>query len=140
MSGAILPVIPKRFLDFATLPVAGTQTLILADRVELLQWRELTMEVTVHNHTLGSGVGNIEIRLYAQSWTREPSVAFLAQNPVIAVTVQQTSPNPVFFTAPVSTLGVDAIAGMGRVVAFGSRASGGAMNATVSIEFALKNA
>src|SRR5690242_16398185 len=77
MAGAVLPVIPKRFLDFATLPLNTSEDVVVADRVNLVHWRELHLRAEFHSTTLPTG-SSIQIIVFAQSWTpEEPGLEFL---------------------------------------------------------------
>jgi hypothetical protein len=138
----MLPVIPKRFLDFSTLPNGSTNEFVLADRVQLLHWRELTLTVNVHSHTL-TGTNTINIFVYPQSWTEEdPAKLFLAPIAGPTLTLTAFSPSPGLLTVPIQTLGQQpAIAAMARITAGGVRAaSGGTMQATLSLRFSTKEA
>jgi hypothetical protein len=141
MSGFVLPVLPKRVVDFTTL-VTGTEDLILADRVPLLHWRELTLRMQISDHSLSGGSGTIKIIVIPQSWTAEdPGVQFLSTSTTIAATLGSTTPNPAFLSAPLTTIGGGAvIAAMARIVAQGNRLAAGAINATLSMAFSTKDA
>lgn len=138
MSGLALPVMPKRIVDFATLPVGGIQELVLSDRVGLVHWRELTLRVRVHSHTL---VGNnqIAIRVYPQSWTEEdPGIQFLA-TATTAASITASTPSPGLLSGSLPMLGASAIPAMARIVAVGTRTISGTMNAALSLEFSTKD-
>jgi hypothetical protein len=143
MAGVILPVIPKRFLDFATLAAGGTQEVILADRVELLHWRELTLKVRLHNHTL-TGTNTVAIRVWPQSWTPEdPGVAFLTAGGVVSTTLGAATPSPGLLTLTIPTVGAlasGAIGAMARFTALATRTGAGTMQAALTLELSSKDA
>ncbi len=146
MPGYILPALPKRVVDFATLATGSTEDLILADRIPLLHWRELTLRMQISSHSLGpggSGAGTIKIIVIPQSWTQEdPGVQFLSTSTTIAATIDNSTPTPpTFLTAPLVTIGSGpVIAAMARIVAQGNRTATGALNATLAIDFSTKDA
>src|SRR6266498_3972515 len=97
MPGYILPALPKRVVDFATLATGSTEDLILADRIPLLHWRELTLRMQISSHSLGPGgswVGRIKTMVSPQSWTQEdPGVQFLPTPMTIAATIDNATPS-----------------------------------------------
>jgi microcystin-dependent protein len=141
MSEHVLPVLPKRSLDFGTLAVGASQDIIVGDRVELLHWRELSLKVRVHSHTL-SGSNTIAISVFPQSHTPEdPSVQWLSQGTSTFVTLSASTPSPALLTLAVPTAsGVQPIAAMARVIATGSRAGAGTMQVSLTVEFSAKAA
>lgn len=138
-----LPVLPKSVLNFATLPNPGTQEIVLADRVELLHWRELTLKVRVHSHTL-TGSNTIAIKVWGMSWTpEEPGFQFPVASTTNVVTLSSSTPNPGMLSLSIPTLGAfgsGAIPGMARFTALGSRASAGSMQAALTLELSTKEA
>jgi hypothetical protein len=134
MRGVALPVIPKRFFDFANL-ANGQQEVILADRIPLIEWRELTLLVRVHSHTL-TGTNTIAINVYPQSWTaEEPGLQFLTGSAAAQTTIGTATPSPGVVALTVPTLGSNAIVGMARVTATATRTGAGTMQASLSLEF-----
>jgi len=141
VSGRLLPAIPKRTLDFATLASGATQEVILADRVPLLHWRELTLIVRVHSHTLLSSANTIIILVYPQSWTSEdPDIQFVTTSAAGGVTLGPATPSPTILNCPVATVGYFSIAALARITALASRQSAGVMQAALSLEFSSKDA
>jgi hypothetical protein len=137
MRGMNWPVLAKRLVDFSTLATPGGQEIVLVDRIELVRWRELSLKIRVHSHTL-TGTNTIAINVYPQSWTSEdPGMQFVAG--VAATTsfgASSLSPGEIDLTVPV--LGTNNIAGMARITASGSRNGVGTMQATLSMEFSSK--
>jgi hypothetical protein len=138
-----LPIMPKRLIDFATLGTSATQDLLLADRVELLDWRQVTLHVRVHSHTL-TGSNTIAIRVYPQSWTpEEPGQQFPAFTTPTVVTIGSATPSPALLTIAIPTVGdysSGAIASMARFTAFATRGGAGAMQASITLELMAKDA
>jgi hypothetical protein len=141
MSGFALPVLPKYFLDFSTLANSATEEYILADRVPLLHWRELTMKVRVHSHSL-TGSNQIQFNVKPQSWTEEdPGIPFVSFTIAAFVVILSSTPSPALLTASIPTIGgAGSIAAMAQITVIGSRAGVGSMNANCSIEFSEKDA
>jgi len=61
MPGLVIASTPKRLIDFAGLTSGSTQDFILADRVPVVHWPELTLLVRVHSNGIASGAGTITI-------------------------------------------------------------------------------
>jgi len=127
-----LPTIPKRVLDFNTLATGSTQDLILADRIPVLNWDGVNLQIQVHSHTLASGAGTIKIIVANQSWTAEDPGLEFVNFVVPQVTLDSSTSNPGFVEARVGVLSE-----MVRVLARGNRTSVGALSATISGEFLL---
>jgi hypothetical protein len=134
-----LPILPKRFLDFATLAVGTTQEVTLADRVELLHWRELTLTVRVHSHTM-SFSNFVQINVYPQSWTAEDPGAQFINVSATSVQITSSTPSPGVLVLTIPTLGLNAIGAMARITAFGSKGATQPMQVSMSMEFSAKNA
>ena len=97
MAGYTISAVPKRTVDFAGLDAGLTQQLILADRVDLLQWREATMLVNVYSHSLASGAGTLRIIAFGQSISADdPSLDFIDSANVFAVTLNGSTPSPAY--------------------------------------------
>jgi hypothetical protein len=143
MSGHIIPIVQKRKVDFATLANNATQDVILADRIDLVHWREVTMMVRVSEHTLNNGAGSITLSVLMQSWTAEdPSVVFLGTLAQPAdIVINSSSPlAPYYATISLPMTGdIDCMTAMARIIARGSRSNAGALTATFSIEFSAKD-
>jgi hypothetical protein len=136
MSGQRLPILPKRLVDFATLAVGSQESVILADRVDLLYWRELTVLLRVHSHSLASGAGTIALVMRPQSWTPEdPGQPFLAAASTL-LTISSGTASPALLTCSVSTLLVPA---MVQIAVVGTRSNAGLLNANLSVEFSSKD-
>ena len=144
MFGNVLPVMPKRFVDFGTLATGATQEVVLADRVELLHWRELTLQIQVHSHTLAASSNTIAIRAWPQSWTTEdPGLTFLTSAVPTSVTISSTTASPALLTLTIPTLGgygTGAIGEIARFTAFATRNGTGTMQAAIQLRLSEKNA
>jgi hypothetical protein len=142
MSGQVIPVTPKRLVDFTGL-ATGTQDFILADRVPIPSWREVTLLVRIHFHNIGSGVGTITIMAAPQSWTPEdPGLTFLTA-PSTGWTqippLTNTSPNPGYVTANFIMSGTNCTSAMTRLIARGTRTTAGNLSAIISVAFSAKD-
>jgi hypothetical protein len=133
-------LVPKRVLDFTGLSSGSTEDLILADRVELLHWREVTAQIRVSTHSLSSGAGTIAIRAAAQSWTEEdPTLAFFDDSNAWSVTITSATPSPAYLTFTIPTSGTACLGHMARFTARGNRTAAGALSAQLSLELSLKD-
>lgn len=141
MAGYLIPLISKRLVDFSTLAIGNSQTSVLADRVDTLHWREVTLRVRVHQHTLATASGTIIIGVLPQSWTsEEPNMAFLGP-PVRESLIDSGTPSPAFMVGDVPTFGDRAVLGpLARIVAVGQRTQVGALRAILSLDFVVKDA
>jgi hypothetical protein len=139
MTANELPVLPKVAFAFDTLAVGASQEVVIADRVPLWNWREVTLIVRVHSHTL-AGTGNqITVRVYPQSWTPEdPGLTFLNVF-LFNVSIGSATGNPGMLTASVPMLGNGAVADRVRITAIGSRVQAGSMDAAISLELSTKD-
>jgi hypothetical protein len=142
MSGSIIPIVGKRTIDFGGLGLGNTQAVILADRVELVHWQELTLLVKVHAHSLAaSSAGTISIQALPCSWTDDdPGASFVCSagsGPPVVIDANTLSPD--FKSGFMRTTGPNSVGEMVRIVALGQRVQGGAFNATVSVELSAKD-
>lgn len=143
MTSSVIPVVSKRFLDFAGLPIGSHQDLILADRLSLLHWREVTLEVQVHSHSLvATPTNGITFYVFGTSWTEEEPGTLFINDFTGGVAIQPGVPSPAYLLAPLRTLEetlseghhVDTV----RVTVGADRLESGVMNATVSMQFSVK--
>jgi len=140
MSGIVLSAVPKRVLDYSTLVNGGpSQSLILADKVPLLDWRELTLTVRIHVNGM-SGSNSVTVAVFAQSETTEdPALPFVSS--VAAGSIQYGVSNGanIILTSPITTLGANGIVSLGRVVATGVRSGAlGPILTTISVSISGK--
>jgi len=141
MAANILPVIPKRVIDFGGI-ATGTQTVVLAERLPVPFWREVTMVVRVHSHTLASASNSIQIQAKPESWTEEdPGMVFLTTGGAgNTITIANTTPSPALFETALQMLGSGGIVELVRVDAIGTRGAAGPMSAIISVGFSPKSA
>jgi hypothetical protein len=134
VSGDVISLVPKRLVDFSMLPLGATQDLVLADRVDLRAWPGVTMLARVHSHTLGNGAGTIVIFALPIGHTFEdPGVNFVGSLvPPSQAVINSTTPSPGYLTSAALSIGPQA-----RIVARGTRAAAGSMQATVSVDLAV---
>lgn len=141
MSGYTFPILAKRIVTFNGIPNGTTQDIVLADRIDLAQWQELTMLVRIHAHSLGSGAGRITVLALPQSVTsEEPGLMFVSSTAAgPAVAIDATTASPGFKTGFLRTTGQNCVGKTVRIIARGSRTAAGAMDATISVELSAKN-
>ena len=142
MAGYIIPVVPKRSIAFGILEAGTTQDVILADRVDLLHWREVNLTVHVHQLAI-PGDGSIIIGAIAQSWTSaEPETTFLGTEFMLDPITVNTS-SPTLITGFLSMNGgfpSGCMSAMARLIARGIGEGDASMSAVISVEFAVKDA
>jgi hypothetical protein len=134
----IILLCPKRTVDYATLPNLGSQDIVVADRIDVARWRELSLVVKVFSHSLASGAGTITIMTLPQSWTEEePGQQFVGAS-VASVVLNSGTPSPAYTVVGVALNGANCMTGMARVVARGDRSVAGPLNATIEVSFSAK--
>src|SRR5438128_2129380 len=90
-------------LNFNGLPIGATQEVVLADRVDILNWLEITPMLRVHTHSLSGGVGSIVIGMYGQSLSaQDPGMFFLNKNIPLLITLDSSVPKPGYLAVPFS--------------------------------------
>ena len=141
MAGRRLPILPKRLLDFSNIAVSGSgQTIVIADRIELLDWRELTLVLRVHSHNVAS-TNTIEIHLQNTSRSDEdPSLDFIGSQIASFPLITSSTPIPSLFEIAVPTTGMDCVADLARINARGTRNAAATISALVTLEFSTKDA
>jgi hypothetical protein len=140
MAGVTFEAVPKRFVSYDGLDL-GSQEIILADKVEVLQWRKLTLLVKVYGHSLASGAGNIVIGAYPQTASvDDPNLEFIERTVLYGPTIDASVVAPAYFTTGLPVESLSCFGPLLRVVAFGTRLSPGAMSATVSVDVSAKDA
>jgi len=128
-----MSVVPKLALDFTAL-ASGTLEMVLADRIQLIPWRELELKVRVHSHNL-TGSNTITVNVYPQSWTdEEPGIQFVSSTVTASAQITASTLSPGELDVTIPTLASNAVAGMIRITAAGTRAGAGTMQAQLSIE------
>lgn len=137
MSFYRIPVVPKRKVDFTNLVNGTTEDLVLAERVELVQWREVQLLVGVTDHTISGTYGTISILAIPESWSEEdPTISFLSSSSY-GVTIDNTTPSPAYLNTNLLMLGSDCVGTMARIVARGSKTSAGSQSANIVVELAV---
>lgn len=145
MAGTILRVIPKRTLDFTSVS-SGTgqaEEIVLAQGIDISQWREVTMVVRTHANSFSGNIGTIDINAYLEGRTPEDPGILFAQSTVAGGTgtVQITSSTSAG-TYALANCGTNT-GGMIKIAAKGTRSSStgaNAIKADVSIDLSLKTA
>jgi len=146
MSGQVIGVIAKWSVVFTTLDTGASEEIIAADRVDILNWRSVAIQVKVHEHTLANNAGSIVVRAIPATWTEEvPEMVFLDTTFPVDVVIDQFVSSPAYLVAPLVMAGT---AGFGarcfgslmRLVVVGNRTGAGTIGATISVELAAKDA
>lgn len=142
MSGILLSVVPKRVVDFSTLlaPGPASEDLILADRVEITPWREVTVRVRLHSLSMPANA-SIQVLVFPQSYTtEEPGLTFLANSSTDAAPFTTSTAAPTMVAVALPMLSGGPFASLARVVARGVRgATAGTIQAALSVDFAVKD-
>jgi len=140
MSGFIIPIVPKRVLDFSSVAVSSSQSVIIADRIDLLHWRGISLVLKVYSHTLTSGTGTIRFDVMPQSWTSDdPGMTFLASASAQSITIGSTTKNPDYLLADVNMSGPGCMSAMAQIVATCNRISVGSLTAQISVDFSVRD-
>ncbi len=138
MSGVTIRAVPRRVVDFGGLITNLTEDLVLADRVDVRHWLELTMLVQVHVHSLLNGAGTITIGAFNQSLSSEdPDVTFVGATAVGSLTLDSFTGSPAYAAVPLSPIAD--VGDMVRLVASATRTQSGTLNATISVNISAKN-
>jgi hypothetical protein len=139
MSGRILPLVPKRLLDFSMIAVSSIEDVVLADRVDVPSWRQLNFRVNVYDRTCPGG--SISIMVYPRTWTaEEPGLVFVDSTNAWSQLINDGTPSPGFMEGTIPTVGTACIGHMARIIARGNRAGAATLKATISVEFSMKDA
>jgi hypothetical protein len=136
----VMQVVPKRFIDFNELTSGSTQDIVLAQGIDISQWREASLMMRVHVNDVTTTVGTILIFAQTEGRTAEdPGVLFYSSSQQLGtLTINNTITAPYYV---VNGLGAN-IGSMIRVVARGNRTVTGTqfLDATVSVDLSLKSA
>jgi len=143
MTGYIIPCFPRRDINF-NIDTGASQELVLADRVELVNWRYVSLMFRVHAHSLGGTTNTILLGVYAQTISRDdPGLLFIDAANLFSVQIDQTTPS-----STVITLGFPDGPGinpppfhapMVRVIAKSTRAAAGTISGTFSADISVKD-
>jgi hypothetical protein len=141
MSGQIIPVVPRRVVDFGGVTSGSTQSLVLVDKVELVHWQELTMLVRMHSNSIASGAGTISVAAQPRSFSDDdPGVTFACSAGAgPALILGSTIANGESRTGFMRTMGPNCVGDMVRIVALGNRLNTGTLNATISVDLSAKD-
>jgi hypothetical protein len=133
-----ISLMPKRLVDFARVPSGASLTHVVADQIDIIPWRELTLLVNVHGHSLASGSGTITVCLLMQSVSLDdPSLEFIVPgigNELATVTLNGATPTPCYLSIPCASFA----AAMAQLVVIGTRASAGSLDAQLSMSLSAK--
>ena len=140
MAGSIIQILPKCNLDFSALRTSTTEDVVLADHVDLVPWREVTVRTRVHSNAVAASAGNIQIMAVPQSWAPDdPGLTFLETTLAAAATIDSTVPVPSLFNTALATAAAHGFADGLRILARGSRSAAGTIRAELSIELEVKS-
>lgn len=142
MAGMVLRVIPKRTLDFSSVSSGSgqAQEIVLAQGIDISQWREVSLMVRTHVNSFSGAIGNIQIYAYSEGRTAEdPGVLFTTTTAQGTVTIDQT--------VVAGSYSVNALpsnfGSMIKIAAKGTRTNsttGNFIKADVSIDLSMKSA
>jgi hypothetical protein len=79
MPGIVMRLVSHRLVDFSGLE-SGSQTIILARRVDASQWREGVLYLRLHNGTSISAPTTLDFGIYDDGYTAEDPAAITASN------------------------------------------------------------
>jgi hypothetical protein len=137
MSGRHLRIMPHRSFDFGSLQAGGEEFIVLAERVDVSQWRHATLCVRLHESSIGSGA-SLQVFAAADGYSSDdPTARVSDENPLGSVSFT-TAGEPKFKTA-----GLDADR-MGALIMVWLRAEQAAgspvsLQVTLSIDLVLKS-
>jgi hypothetical protein len=135
MAGEILTIMPKRLVDFATLASGASVDITIAERFDILRWREVTLVARIHTNGIGSGAGSIFIAHQHESWTDEdPTLTFLETNPTLVGPISSSTAAPTVISSALTMLGTPAYADGARFFLRGNRAAAGTIRIELSLE------
>jgi hypothetical protein len=135
-------VVPKRTLDFTSVSSGpnNVQEVVLAQGIDVSDWREISLMVRTHSNSITNSVGNIQIYAYLEGRTQEdPGILFATTTPQGTYTITASTPQQEY---AVNALNANAGA-MIKIVAKGTRVhslTGNTIKADVSVDLSLKSA
>jgi hypothetical protein len=140
MAGVVMRIVPKRTLDFTSLAISQSEEIILAQNIDVSQWREVSLMVRTHTNSFSGGLGTIDIYAYMEGRTSEdPGLLFATTAALGTVTINSSTTAPAY---SVNTLGAN-LGSMIKIAAKGTRTSSNTANAIkadISIDVSLKSA
>jgi hypothetical protein len=140
MAGTVLRVMPKRTLDFTSVSSGMTEEIVVAQGIDISQWREVSLMVRTHANTIpGTGMGYIYINAYLEGRTSEdPGILFAAATPVNSVTISGSTVAPAYSVVPCTN---SPAGSMMKITAMGSRPSSSSnlLRADISVDLSLKS-
>lgn len=138
MAGMVMQVMMKRTLDFTNVLSGSTQDVVLAQGIDISQWREVSLLVRAHSTSFGAAVGSIAIYALQEGRTAEdPGVLFTSSAQTGTVTIDNSTTAPMYaVNALPSNFG-----SMVKIVAQGKRvATGNNIRADISVDLSMKSA
>lgn len=86
MAGSLQRILPLRVFDFASLPVGSTQTLAIAQRIDISQYIDAMLAVRVHSPS-NISVGTLSFDLFGDGFTTDdPGLIFRTTAPLFSST------------------------------------------------------
>ena len=133
MGGSVIFAFEERAISLGS--SAASQEVIIADRVDLLHWNEVTFQLRVHTHTLGGHGNSILIGAYPMTVSEDdPGVEFLDVFQTI-INLTSSTPIPAFF----NVANLPSSPPLMRIVAMATRADSGTIGATISMDISVKD-
>jgi hypothetical protein len=135
----VVKCFPKKVIDFGA--SGASQEIILADRMSLLAWREATLQLRVHSHSLAGHLNSISVNAYGQSISAEdPGLTFLETSSIASVLISPSTASGTLFNLDLGSDGSLYFAPpLVRITAAYTRADSGTIAATLSADLSLKN-
>ena|SRR5258706_14644986 len=129
MAGSLLKVLPKRIFDFGHLVVGQTQSLYLAERIDISQYNDGMAALRVHAITLTGGT--ISLTIHGDGYTDEDPGLIFRSTISASGSLGSTAPALVTWGATIrgNYMAIDIT---------GNRTSAAALSATLSLDLILR--
>jgi len=131
-------VVTPRVFNFSTVAASSSQTIVVAQRIDLSNYRYATLEVRHHEGTIAS-TAKVDISVTCDGFTPDdPAKNFVfAGNPLALITLSGGTVAPRYYTAG---LDADRIGALVSILVVGSQGSPQVANTpTLSIDLVLKD-
>ncbi|SRR6266540_5479101 len=130
MAGILVPLLPKRVFDFSKLQLNTTQTLLIAERIDISQYIDGVIALRVHDAVLTGGT--ISFDLFGDGYCHEdPTLSFQTSSPFF-------SSVPVAAAPALLTYGGTVLGHYAALRVSGNLTSASTLSATVSLDLILR--
>src|SRR5688572_21593077 len=97
MSGMVMRVMRKRTLDFSAVMSGQAQDIVIAQGIDVSEWREAALMVRTHVNSFTGATGKIEILAQLEGRTDEdPGILFATTSFFGVVTIDNTVTAPAY--------------------------------------------